>query len=79
MSGQNITCSMCGNIFDPAGRSSCKGCPLQKGCLLVCCPACGYETVDPGSSAVARAFNRLLERARRKDSPDHLAEAKSIR
>jgi len=49
-----IACSMCGNHFDPTEHIVCNGCPLQKGCQLVCCPACGYETVDVRRSTLVR-------------------------
>lgn len=55
-----ITCPMCGNRFDPSGHNACPSCPLQKGCQLVCCPSCGYETVDPSQSSLARLALRLL-------------------
>ena len=60
MTSQMITCSMCGHHFDPAAHLACQGCPLQKGCQLVCCPACGYENVDVRRSSLARLAARWL-------------------
>ena len=57
-SAEMITCSMCGHIFDPQVHLACQSCPLQKGCQLVCCPACGYEMVDIRKSALAQAARR---------------------
>lgn len=50
----NITCPMCGHTFDPDLHATCAACPLKKGCQLVCCPACGFETVNPQHSVLAR-------------------------
>ena len=55
-----MTCSMCGHHFDPAEHSACQSCPLQTGCTLVCCPKCGYETVDVNQSMLARLVGRWL-------------------
>lgn len=60
MSTQLLTCTMCGHRFDPVEHSACQSCPLQKGCMLVCCPKCGYETVDVEQSALARLAARWL-------------------
>ncbi len=58
-----MTCSMCGVSFDPAEHIACRACPVQKGCLLVCCPACGFEMVDPQRSVLARLALRLVSKA----------------
>ncbi len=55
-----LTCAMCGQRFDPAQAVACQGCPLQKGCQLVRCPACGFEMVDPRRSTLARLAQRLF-------------------
>lgn len=55
-----IECGICGLRFDPAAHIACAGCPIQKSCQLICCPRCGFETVDPGRSTLARLVNRLL-------------------
>lgn len=44
---------MCGYRFDLGEQAVCQHCPLNKGCGLVCCPACGYQTVDIGASKLA--------------------------
>jgi len=54
MSPQDIQCSMCGQRFDPEQHLACRACPMHSGCNLVCCPACGYQTVDPGRSKIVR-------------------------
>ncbi|MFM8322441.1 MAG: hypothetical protein ACKOC5_16125 [Chloroflexota bacterium] len=58
----HMTCSMCGHRFDPAQNVACGACPLSGGCQLVCCPACGFEQVNPDRSAVVRFFKNLKKR-----------------
>ena len=60
MSTERITCTMCGHNFDPAAHVACQSCPLQKGCALVCCPQCGFETVNINQSLLARLASRWL-------------------
>jgi hypothetical protein len=67
---QMITCSMCGHRFDPASHSGCRSCPLQSGCQLVCCPACGFETVNPDRSILARLAKRWLSPGEKNHNPD---------
>ena len=57
-----ITCSMCGQAFDPAGHAACQSCPIQRGCQVVCCPNCGFETVDVNRSLLARLFSVLISK-----------------
>jgi Fe2+ transport system protein FeoA len=54
-----ITCSMCGFSFDPCQHATCQGCPVQKGCQLISCPNCGYETVNPQQSSLVRWITGL--------------------
>jgi hypothetical protein len=49
-----LACPMCGFTYVPEAHASCNGCPIQKGCHMVCCPACGYQTIDHASSSVVR-------------------------
>lgn len=60
------TCAMCGLRFDPAEHVGCASCPMQGGCALACCPACGYSFVDPSTSSVLRLSARLSSRLRRR-------------
>jgi len=59
-------CAMCGLRFDPAEHTGCASCPVQSGCSLACCPACGYSFVDPERSSVVRLGARLTSRFRRR-------------
>jgi len=54
-----IACTMCGHHFDPREQAACGGCPLNAGCALVCCPACGFGSADPERSTLVRAYRRL--------------------
>jgi len=51
---QTMQCSMCGQRFDPDRHLACQSCPMHSGCDLVCCPDCGYQTVDPRRSHLVR-------------------------
>ncbi len=57
-----VTCPMCGYRYDPKEHTGCASCPLNRGCQLVCCPNCGFETVDPERSVLARFARRHLLR-----------------
>lgn len=47
-------------MFDPVEHARCQSCPLHPGCQLVCCPNCGFETVNVEKSSLARAVQRWL-------------------
>lgn len=63
-----IVCPLCAYAFDPEANAACPSCPLQPGCMLVCCPRCGHSTVDPAGSTLvaagARAAGLLGRRTR---------------
>jgi hypothetical protein len=61
---EQITCTMCGYRFDPDAHAACQACPLQRGCQLTCCPACGFEMVNPERSILARLAKRWLSPAK---------------
>jgi hypothetical protein len=65
MSLQDIQCSMCGQRYDPEQHLACQACPMNSGCNLVCCPACGYQTVDPGRSKIVRLARFFSKRRSR--------------
>jgi hypothetical protein len=60
MSKNMLVCPMCGHHYDPSAHIGCQSCVLNKSCQLVCCPACGFKTVDPGKSTLARLVGRWL-------------------
>ena len=66
-----ITCMMCGTIFDPqqieaCTSQACTSCPINQGCLLVRCPSCGFESIDPSSSKLVRLFTKWGGHSKRK-------------
>lgn len=70
MSYWDIQCPMCGHRYASQDHLGCKSCPVNKECTLVCCPACGYQTVNARKSRFARFVQSLLPN---KTEPD-LAE-----
>jgi Fe2+ transport system protein FeoA len=54
------TCRLCGHAFDAAALACHAGCPLGSRCSLICCPNCGYQTVDESRSVLARLLRRAV-------------------
>jgi hypothetical protein len=53
-----MKCAFCGYEFDEEqAESSCKGCFMAKGCKLIKCPNCSYETPPE-----PKFLKRLLKR-----------------
>lgn len=59
-----VDCPLCGHVFDASRQAACSTCPLHRGCHMICCPACGHTTVDPGQSRLAQWLSSLLARTR---------------
>jgi Fe2+ transport system protein FeoA len=55
-----IKCGLCGLEYDPAQNRMCASCPLQSGCEMACCPACGYQAVNVQRSVLARLAGSLF-------------------
>lgn len=52
-----MKCLLCGYQFEEnEGSTTCVGCPLSKGCNMVCCPNCGYEI--PLNSKLIELFKK---------------------
>ena len=47
-----IRCPLCQREIDPADSACRSGCPMSKGCKLVCCPRCRYSFPMPESKVV---------------------------
>ena len=63
----SLQCGICGHSFDPQQHPGCSGCPMNDGCLLACCPDCGYSMPNPARSrllALGRAIADSLRRRR---------------
>jgi Fe2+ transport system protein FeoA len=52
----NSTCPLCGHALDATG---CEACPLGSNCPMVCCPACGYTTIDTDKTMVGKLALKL--------------------
>ena len=55
-----MRCAMCGYEFDAEGLACHASCPLSPNCAVVCCPRCGYSTVNPGRSTFMGWVQRLV-------------------
>jgi hypothetical protein len=66
MSAQPATgltvCGLCGHSYGESAHSGCKSCPLNDGCLMTCCPNCGYSEPDPNNSKLLAAARKLRRR-----------------
>ncbi|MFO7623019.1 MAG: ferrous iron transport protein A [Anaerolineales bacterium] len=70
-----MACPLCGHTFNPAEEPGCATCPLHSGCtLLVCCPACGYKTVDAHQSWLARMALSLMPGAQFNGGDGHMED-----
>jgi Fe2+ transport system protein FeoA len=56
---------MCGHDYAPDENIGCEKCPFNSGCLLACCPVCGYEAPDPAQSKLVGFAGRLRSRVER--------------
>ena len=59
-------CPLCGHELDITG---CDSCPLGSNCPMVCCPACGYTTIDTDKTTVGKlALNLVTSQAPKNDA-----------
>ena len=72
-----ITCSMCNHTFDPSEHLRCTECPIKKGCQLVCCPNCGFETVNLEQSSLVRFAFRLISSFKTGENQNDFEQAHS--
>lgn len=59
-----MRCDLCGAVFEKDERSCHAGCPLSASCGVVCCPSCGYQSIDQSSSATVRLVQRAWDALR---------------
>lgn len=57
-----MRCAMCGHEFDATDLGCHTSCPLSADCAVVCCPRCGYSTVNPARSRLGEWVGRLFRR-----------------
>ena len=67
-----IACPLCGNQFDKNAELCHVSCPMAEGCRIICCPNCGYQTVDESKSTTLTFVRGLWQRWRR-DNPENKA------
>ena len=56
----NPACPICGRALSEQ-VTTCTRCPMNRGCGMLCCENCGYQTV-PNRSAVLERLKRLFAR-----------------
>jgi hypothetical protein len=49
-----MKCALCGHEFTQEEAVCNPACPMAEGCLVVCCPRCGYQTLDESRSVLVR-------------------------
>lgn len=59
-----MKCPLCGCKFDRNDERCHAKCPLAANCQVICCPECGYQTVDESRGFVGR-MSRWMGRRRR--------------
>jgi Fe2+ transport system protein FeoA len=75
---RTVQCPLCGTNFDPAGNRACGSCPLNRGCQVVCCPSCGFETVDVEKSRLVTGLTNLISRLRALRARPFASKAEAI-
>ncbi len=58
-----MICPLCGFEYDETALDCHAACPMAQGCAIVCCPNCGYQSVDESKSGLAKLLRRLLKPA----------------
>lgn len=65
-----MVCGLCGHSYSESAKTGCSSCPMNDGCLMTCCPSCGYTAPDPQNSkllSAARAVGRFAGRGRKRN------------
>jgi hypothetical protein len=57
-----MRCHLCGLDFDARHLACHTACPLHQYCTVICCPNCGYQTVDTSRSKVVAGLRRIAAR-----------------
>ena len=60
-----MKCALCGHAFDADDVRCSPACPLAGGCPVVCCPRCGYQTLDESRSVLVRLARKAGAVAKR--------------
>ena len=65
-----MRCELCGYEFDSTSLECHSQCPMSRGCIIICCPNCGYQVPDVAKSQSAALLNKVGDlwlRLRRKE------------
>ncbi|MEE8168699.1 MAG: hypothetical protein V3T58_07495 [Candidatus Hydrothermarchaeales archaeon] len=58
-----LKCPLCGYEFaEEMEEVKCKGCPMSRGCGMICCPHCNYQFVQ--KSKTIDVIKKILRRRR---------------
>jgi hypothetical protein len=60
-----VTCPLCNHTFNPMEHPGCANCPLKKGCMIICCPSCGYSFPHQDQSTLVKWSSHLLSVVRK--------------
>ena len=64
-----MKCPLCGFTYDRSDERCHVNCPLAANCQIICCPQCGYQTVDESQGLVGRLTRWLRGRKRPANVP----------
>jgi hypothetical protein len=59
-----MRCALCSHEFDAASQGCRPGCPLARGCGLLCCPRCGHSF--PKETRLSAFVKRTLVKLERR-------------
>jgi len=59
-----MKCPLCGFRYDRSDERCHVGRPLSANCSIICCPNCGYQTVDESRGFVGRLSGWMRRRSR---------------
>lgn len=57
MKNVDVFCMLCGHKLD---ANACQSCPMGSNCPIVCCPQCGFTSIDTSKSRLANLAKDLL-------------------
>jgi len=66
-----IICPMCGCRYNVDEQAACQACPINKDCQMVCCPVCGYKTIDTAGSKLAGIVEKWFNINKKEDQANN--------
>lgn len=73
-----MICQLCSYEFDETQVSACSSCAINKHCAIICCPQCGYQSVDESKSQLTQSLRRLFIRGQQKTILPHQAQCRRL-